>query len=162
MNPAHINTSCFIGQADSEKMLGACRTVRVWKTNKRRRWFKTSEREGTKHLSPGAEINGLEYSHRYGCLCTGHEGIFGSGGIPPLILNFGNRVEWVFFFMLRSLYYREKCPWYPLNQWRTEGEFGGGSTPPPKFWNFYKAETNSQLRGKYIRNCLVFLFHHPN
>jgi hypothetical protein len=40
---------------------------------------------------------------------------------------------------------------------------GGGSTPlPPKFWSFDKAEPNSQFRGKYIRNCLVFLFHHPN
>jgi hypothetical protein len=37
-----------------------------------------------------------------------------------------------------------------------------GFNPPPKFRSFDKAEPNSQLRGKYIRNCLVFLFHHAN
>jgi hypothetical protein len=42
------------------------------------------------------------------------------------------------------------------------GVWGGGSTPPPKFRSFVKAQPNSQFRGKYIRNCLVFLFHHPN
>jgi len=45
-----------------------------------------------KHGTPRAEINGLEYGKRYVCLCTGKEGIFGSGGIPPLILNLGTRV----------------------------------------------------------------------
>jgi hypothetical protein len=50
-----------------------------------------------------------------------------------------------------------------LNQWRTEGVFGGSNhPPPPKFRSFDKAEPNSQLGGKYIRNCLVFLFHHSN
>jgi hypothetical protein len=48
-----------------------------------------------------------------------------------------------------------------LRQWRTEGGVGG-SNPPPKFRSFDKAEPNSQFRGKYIRNRLVFLFHHPN
>jgi hypothetical protein len=39
----------------------------------------------------------------------------------------------------------------------------GGSNPPPrKFRSFDKAEPNSLFRGKYIRNCLVFLFHRPN
>jgi hypothetical protein len=38
----------------------------------------------------------------------------------------------------------------------------GGSNPPPKFRSFGKAKPNPQFRGKYIRNCLVFLFHHPN
>jgi hypothetical protein len=39
----------------------------------------------------------------------------------------------------------------------------GGSNPPsPKFRSFDKAEPNSQFGGKYIRNCLVFLFHLPN
>jgi hypothetical protein len=33
---------------------------------------------------------------------------------------------------------------------------------PPEILKFDKAEPNSQFRGKYIRNCLVFLFHHPN
>jgi hypothetical protein len=44
-------------------------------------------------------------------------------------------------------------------QWRTEGGWGFN---PPKFRSFDKAESNSQFRGKYIRNGLVFLFHHPN
>jgi hypothetical protein len=44
-------------------------------------------------------------------------------------------------------------------QWRNEGGGLGVQTPPPpKFWSFDKAEPNSQLRGKYIRNCLVLLF----
>jgi hypothetical protein len=43
------------------------------------------------------------------------------------------------------------------------GEFlGGSNSPRSKFWSFDKAEPNSQFRWKYIRNCLVFLFHHPN
>jgi hypothetical protein len=48
----------------------------------------------------------------------------------------------------------------PQSQWRTGG--GGVKPPHPKFWSFDKAEPNSQFRGKYSRNCLVFLFHHPN
>jgi hypothetical protein len=49
-------------------------------------------------------------------------------------------------------------------QWRTEGVGVGfgGFKPSPKFRSFEKAEPNSLFRGKYIRNCLVFLFHHPN
>jgi hypothetical protein len=38
----------------------------------------------------------------------------------------------------------------------------GGFKPSPKFQSFDKAERNSVFRGKYIRNSLVFLFHHPN
>jgi hypothetical protein len=50
-----------------------------------------------------------------------------------------------------------------MYQWRTEGGLGGlPPPPPPKFQSFDEAEPNSQVRGKYIRNCLVFLFHHPN
>jgi hypothetical protein len=37
-----------------------------------------------------------------------------------------------------------------------------GVQTPLKFRSFDKAEPNSQFRGKYINNCLVFLFHHPN
>jgi hypothetical protein len=43
-----------------------------------------------------------------------------------------------------------------------EGFGGVNPPPPPKFRSFDKAEPNSQFRGKYIRNCLVFVFHHPN
>jgi hypothetical protein len=42
------------------------------------------------------------------------------------------------------------------------GGFGGFKPPPPKFRSFEKAEPNSLFRGKYVRNRLVFLFHHPN
>jgi hypothetical protein len=38
----------------------------------------------------------------------------------------------------------------------------GGFKPSPKFRSFHKAEPNSQFRGKYNHNCLMFLFHHPN
>jgi hypothetical protein len=41
---------------------------------------------------------------------------------------------------------------------------GGGGVwgfkPSPKFRSFDKAEPNSLFSGNYIRNCLVFLFHH--
>jgi hypothetical protein len=42
-------------------------------------------------------------------------------------------------------------------QWRTEGE---GLAPSPR--SFEKADPNSLFREKYIRTCLMFLFHHPN
>jgi hypothetical protein len=38
-------------------------------------------------------------------------------------------------------------------QWRTDGVCGVQS--PPKFRSFTKAEPNSQVRGKYIRNNLI-------
>jgi hypothetical protein len=38
----------------------------------------------------------------------------------------------------------------------------GGFKTSPKFGSFDKAEPNSLFRGKYIRNCLVFLFPHPS
>jgi hypothetical protein len=39
---------------------------------------------------------------------------------------------------------------------------GVGVFNPPKLRSFDKAEPNSQFRGKYTRNSLVFLFHHPS
>ena len=44
-----------------------------------------------------------------------------------------------------------------FTQWRTEGGFRVFKPPPspPKFRIFYKAEPNSQFRGKYIRNNLT-------
>jgi hypothetical protein len=42
------------------------------------------------------------------------------------------------------------------------GVVRGFKPPPPKFRSFDNAKPNSQFRGKYIRNCLLFLFHHPN
>jgi hypothetical protein len=47
------------------------------------------------------------------------------------------------------------------DQWCTE-RVVWGFKPSPKFRRFNKAEPNSQFRGKYIRTCLVFLFHQPN
>jgi hypothetical protein len=40
-------------------------------------------------------------------------------------------------------------------QWRSEGRGGLGSSNPPKFRGFDKAEPNSHFRGKYIRNNLI-------
>jgi hypothetical protein len=42
------------------------------------------------------------------------------------------------------------------------GGWFGGFKPLPKFRSFDKAQPNAQFHGKYIRNCLVFLFHRPN
>jgi hypothetical protein len=39
---------------------------------------------------------------------------------------------------------------------------GGVFNPPLNSEVLTKAEPNSQFRRKCIRNCLVFLFHHPN
>jgi hypothetical protein len=42
-------------------------------------------------------------------------------------------------------------------QWHTGGGggFGGLKPPLPKFQSFYKAELNSQFRGKYFHNNLI-------
>jgi len=45
-----------------------------------------------------------------------HEGILGSGGIAPLILDLGTRWRWVVSFTPRPLYPQEKSPWYPLDR----------------------------------------------
>jgi hypothetical protein len=49
--------------------------------------------------------------------------------------------------------------YFTKNQWRILGGFGGLQTPPPssppKFRSLDKAESNSQFRGKYIRNNLT-------
>jgi hypothetical protein len=52
----------------------------------------------------------------------------------------------------------------PHALWATGAYRGGGwgVNPPPQILKFDKAEPNSQFRGKYIHNCLVFLFHHPS
>jgi hypothetical protein len=48
--------------------------------------------------------------------------------------------------------------------WHITVAYRGGDQPPPppEIPKFEKAEPNSQFRGKYIRNRLVFLFHDPN
>jgi hypothetical protein len=66
----------------------------------------------------------------------------------------------ILFGQLDYLFYPR--PFTRFGLWRTVGGFGGFNPHPPKFWSFDKAEPNSQFRGKYIRNYLVFLFHHPN
>jgi hypothetical protein len=56
--------------------------------------------------------------------------------------------------------------WEPPTPWQSSGVptgvWGFKPPPPPKFRSFDKAELNSQFHAKYIRNCLVFLFHHLN
>jgi hypothetical protein len=45
-----------------------------------------------------------------------HEGILGSGGIAPHILDFGTRWRWMVSFTHRPLYPHGKRPWYPLDR----------------------------------------------
>jgi hypothetical protein len=45
-----------------------------------------------------------------------HEGILGSGGIVPRILDLGTRLRWVVSFTPRLLYPKGKRPWYPLDR----------------------------------------------
>jgi hypothetical protein len=45
-----------------------------------------------------------------------HDGILGSGGIAPNILDLGTRWRWVVSFTLRSLYPQGKIPWCPLDR----------------------------------------------
>jgi hypothetical protein len=45
---------------------------------------------------------------------------------------------------------------------RGEGVLGVQTPLPSEIPKFDKVEPNSQFRGKYTSNCLVFLFHPPN
>jgi hypothetical protein len=45
-----------------------------------------------------------------------HEGVLGSWGIAPRILDLGTRRRRVVSFTLRPLYPQGKCPWYPLDK----------------------------------------------
>jgi hypothetical protein len=45
-----------------------------------------------------------------------HEGVLGSGGIAPRILDLGTRWRWVVSFTPRPLYHQGKSRWYPLNK----------------------------------------------
>jgi hypothetical protein len=63
---------------------------------------------------------------------------------------------------LRSIYYPRHSHYPQFYTVAYRGEVWGVNPPPPKFWSFDKAEPDFQFRGKYISNCLVFLFHHPN
>jgi hypothetical protein len=49
-----------------------------------------------------------------------HEGVWGSGGISPTILDLGTRWRWVVSFTPRPLYPQGKSPWYPLNYENTQ------------------------------------------
>jgi hypothetical protein len=46
-----------------------------------------------------------------------HEGILGSGGIAPHILDLGTRCRWVVSFTPWPLYSHGNSPWYPLHRW---------------------------------------------
>jgi hypothetical protein len=45
-----------------------------------------------------------------------HEGVLGSGGIAPRILDLGTRWRWVISFTPPPLYPQGKSPWYPLDR----------------------------------------------
>jgi hypothetical protein len=45
-----------------------------------------------------------------------HEGVVGSGGTAPRILDLGNRWRWVVSSTPRPLYPQGKRPWYPLHR----------------------------------------------
>jgi hypothetical protein len=45
-----------------------------------------------------------------------HEGVLGSGGIAPRIIDLGTRLRWVLSFTPRSFYPQGRRPWYPLDR----------------------------------------------
>jgi hypothetical protein len=45
-----------------------------------------------------------------------HEGVLGSGGTAPRILDLGTRWRWVVSFTPRPLYRQGKSTWYPLDK----------------------------------------------
>jgi hypothetical protein len=45
-----------------------------------------------------------------------HEGVLGSGGTAPRILDLGTKWRWVVSFTPRPLYPQGKNPWYPLDR----------------------------------------------
>jgi hypothetical protein len=51
-----------------------------------------------------------------------HEGVLGSGGIAPRILDLGNRRMWVVSFTRQPPYPQGKSPWYQLDR-RLDGPF---------------------------------------
>jgi hypothetical protein len=53
-------------------------------------------------------------------LAPRHEGVVGSGGVAPRILDRGARWRWVVTFTPRPLYPQGKSPWYP-----SDGRLGG-------------------------------------
>jgi hypothetical protein len=58
----------------------------------------------------------------------------------------------------RASYYIRMCSELVMDWMYSSGVPRGGlevQPPPPKFQNFYKAEPNSQVRGKYICNNLI-------
>jgi len=67
-----------------------------------------------------------------------HEGLLGSRGIAPRILDLGTRWIWVVSFTSRPLYPQGKSPRYPLDR-----RLGG---PPEPFWTRGGEEKNSLPR----------------
>jgi len=45
-----------------------------------------------------------------------HEGVLGSGGITPSIIDLGSRWRWVVSFTRLPLYPQGKSPWHPLDK----------------------------------------------
>ena len=63
----------------------------------------TSFEDGTE-VEAGLDV--ATWNKSYSCPCAGHEGVWGSGNISPVTLNFRTRWTWVAAFTPRLLYFR--------------------------------------------------------
>jgi hypothetical protein len=65
-------------------------------------------------------VKGHYFQHLSYSLCFNwaphHEGVLGSGGIAPRILDLGTKWRWLVSFTLRPLYPQGKSPWYPWDR----------------------------------------------
>jgi hypothetical protein len=68
-----------------------------------------------------------------------HEGVLGSGGIAPRILDLGTRWRWVVSFTSRPLCSQGKSPWHPLDR-----RLGG---PQNRSWRGGEEKNSQPLPG---------------
>jgi hypothetical protein len=78
-----------------------------------------------------------------------HEGVLGSGGIAPRILDSGTRWRWVVSFTPRPLCTQGKCPWYPLD-WRWVGPRAGLDTVVKRKFPAPAGTRTPQLSNPYL------------
>jgi hypothetical protein len=85
-----------------------------------------------------------------------HEGVLGSGGIAPCILDLGTRWRWVVSFMPRSLYPQGKSPWYSLDRrwWGERFQAPTGARTPDyparSVWRKGRSKTISQTKAREL------------
>jgi hypothetical protein len=84
-------------------------------------------------------------------LCN--EGVLGSGGIAPRILDFGSRWRWLVSFTPQPLYPQGKSPWYPLRR-----RLGGPQSRPGQCGEEKNSQPLPRLEPPYHPACSPALY----